>query len=139
SQNISIYLSYGINEWLSNNTMNAPGYPGGGFKSNGSPSDSRWFNNGVSKVFMSKLDNPSETMAFSETYLSPFIRVWSRIYFNPNHGPQANVAFTDGSAKIIKYSSVEEEGAWGLGTNSFSTYSDATVDFFGYKVSPFYQ
>ncbi|MCM8536445.1 MAG: type II secretion system GspH family protein [Lentisphaeraceae bacterium] len=138
SQNMRLYLSYGINEWLSNNTMNPSGYPGGGFKSDGSPSYSAWYENGVSKVFLSKIQEPGKTMAFSETYLSPFIRSWSRIYYNPNHGPQANVVYVDCSANIKRYSAISEEGASGFGVRNFSSYTDETVNFFGYSVSPFY-
>ena len=58
------YLSYGINQFLSNMKMNDTGYPGNGTSAAGS-----WFTTyNKSYVRLAEIDYPGETMIFIETY-----------------------------------------------------------------------
>ena len=138
SMNVGVHISYGINEWLSNDAVLPGGYPGAGFKSNGNIKTGAWYSMGITKVFLAKVNDPGKTMAFSEGHKSPFIRQMHRIYMNPNHGKQANIALVDGSVSILYMSAIKEDGAGTLGSTSLSSYESKTIDFFGYEVSPRY-
>lgn len=136
SMNVGVHISYGINEWLSNDAVLPGGYPGAGFKSNGNTKTGAWYSMGVKKVFLAKVDRPGKTMAFTEGHQSPFIRQMHKIYMNPNHGKQANVANVDGTVRIMRQAEMKENGAGTLGNTSLSNFEEETINFFGYEVSP---
>ena len=128
------YISYGLNAFLGGNQMQGnaaiTGYPGndgytgnwyGGYKK-------RW-------VFFAEVETPGQTMIFSEAWKKHVYSKFEDTYFNPIHDHKLTHARVDGSAGLLPYSQVVNNGA-GVGASNFNSYESWEIDFWGHKVSP---
>lgn len=121
------YLSYGINDWLSNTRMCAAG--------NWGTSDGTWAAKGVTFARVSKIKRPSQTIAFGETWANPNFGDWSYAYFNPRHFHHANISRVDGST--TDYGEKEPSGGGTfLWNTNLSNFDDETVHIWGLYLSP---
>ena len=129
------YLSYGINQFLSNMKMNDTGYPGNGTGGAGS-----WFTTyKKTYVRLAEIEYPGETMIFIETFNTSKLTKFEDAYFNPNHYQRIPFSKTDGSIGRIAYSSIDHNGP--RLNNSGNTLRNLPKDdqnFWGVYVSPKY-
>ena len=127
------YLSYGINQFLSNMKMNDTGYPGNGTDAAGS-----WFSTyGKSYVRLMEIEHPGETMLFIETYNTSKLTKFEDAYFNPNHFSRLPYAKTDGSTGRISYKSIDHNGAkLNNSGNALRNLPEDDQNFWGVYVSP---
>ena len=131
SRHNSKYISYGINQFLSNQLMLPGGYPGNGPNSDGawlSAFNKRW-------VFMAEIETPGETMLFCETYDSQRINKFQDAYFNPNHDNKLTYSRADGGASTMSYKSVVNDGV-NVNTANFNSLEGWEINFWGCYVSP---
>ncbi|MCM8542138.1 MAG: prepilin-type N-terminal cleavage/methylation domain-containing protein [Lentisphaeraceae bacterium] len=125
------YISYGINQFLSNDHMLPDGYPG-----NGSDGDGTWLSGyGKRWVFMAEIETPSDTMLFCETYDKARMNKFEYAYFNPNHENKLTFSRTDGSSTLLNYSAVQNNGV-SINASNFNSLEDWEINFWGCYVSP---
>ncbi|MCM8534314.1 MAG: prepilin-type N-terminal cleavage/methylation domain-containing protein [Lentisphaeraceae bacterium] len=127
------YLSYGINEFLSNELMLPAGFPGNGLGFSGD-----WYNQNMKNTKLTQVDYPSETMLFTETYQFEKLSKWSRAYFNPNHDSSVPYSRVDGSATVLRYSSITNDGV-GVGSSGNkirNSLSEKEIRLWGASISP---
>ena len=125
------YISYGINQFLSNQLMLPGGYPG-----NGPNSDGAWLATFKKRwVYLSEIETPGETMLFCEIYDTQRLTKFEDAYFNPNHENKLTYSRTDGGAQFLHYKSVVNNG---LNTNTanFTSLEGWEINFWGCYVSP---
>ena len=128
------YISYGLNAFLGGNQMqpnaSTAGYPGndgytgswyGGFKKR--------------HVYLDEVEKAGDTMIFSEAWKKHVYSKFEDTYFNPIHDKKLTYARVDGSAALLPYSQISNNGA-NVGQNNFSTFEGWEIDFWGYYVSP---
>lgn len=125
------YISYGINQFLSNDYMLPNGYPG-----NGDDGDGGWLSSyGKRWVFLAEIESPGETMLFCETFDKARLSKFQYAYFNPNHENKLTFSRTDGSSSLLNYSRVLNNGL-NVNTNNFNSLEGWEINFWGCYVSP---
>ncbi|MCM8534303.1 MAG: type II secretion system GspH family protein [Lentisphaeraceae bacterium] len=125
------YMSYGINQFLSNSHMNNTGYPG-----NGGGSAGGWYSGyGKEWVRLSEIEKAGDTMLFTETYDTAKLTKFEDAYFNPNHSEKLLYSKTDGSATRVSYKSISKNGV-NCNTGNFSSLDEWDLNFWGCSVSP---
>lgn len=133
------YLSYGVNTFLSNNYTNRPGYPGSGVYADGSLRAGSWFRDYNKKdVKYAEVESPSEAMLITETWKESYLSKFSEAYFNPNHNKRLNIGRVDGSAGVMHYNKVENDGVSANASN-FSQLNEWEKQFWAVYVSPKYR
>ena len=129
------YMSYGINQFLSNMQMNDTGYPGNGAGGVGS-----WFSGFNKKnVRLAEIEHPNETMLFIETFDVSKLTKFEDAYFNPNHNTRLPYSKTDGSTARINYKSITNNGtSLNKPKNILRNLPEWDQNFWGVYVSPRY-
>ena len=129
------YLSYGINQFLSNMKMNDTGYPGNGTGAAGS-----WFTTyNKTYVRLAEIEHPNETMLFTETFDTAKLTKFEDAYFNPNHNRKLPFSKIDGSTARIHYKSIQTNGPQlNNSGNALRNLPEWDQNFWGVYVSPKY-